>query len=170
MGMFADKRAFRKGDQLTVLIEETTTMSASQRTKSDKASSIDDKINRLIYPNWGRHNGALPELSVDGESSYDGGGEIANSQKVTTRVTIPVIDVRPNGSLVVGGVRKISFSGETHFVFVTGFARSEDITPENTVLSTKLADANIEMVSEGELTETQRKGWLLRINGLVSPF
>lgn len=170
MGMVSDMRAVRKGDPITVIIDEKTTMSTSQRTKSDKTADIDDKINRLIYPDVARHNGELPELDVEGSNTYEGGGEITNSQKMGTEVTVRITDVLPNGSLVVAGVRKIAFSNETHYVLVEGYAWARDITPENTIKSSKLADARIEMVSEGELTDAQKQGWLLKLNNMLNPF
>lgn len=170
MGMFADKRAVRKGDPITVIIDEKTSMSTSQRTKSDKTADIDDNINRLIYSDVGRHNGELPELDVDGSNTYEGGGEITNSQKMGTEITVRVTDVLPNGSLVIAGVRKIAFSNETHYVLVEGYAWARDITAENTIRSSKLADARIEMVSEGELSDAQKQGWLLKINNMLNPF
>lgn len=170
MGMVSDKRAVRKGDPLTVIIDEKTSMSTSQRTKSDKTADIDDQINQLIYPDVARRNGQLPAIDVSGNNTYEGGGEITNSQKMGTEVTVRVTDVLPNGSLVIAGVRKIAFSNETHYVLVEGFAWPRDITEDNTIRSSKLADARIEMVSEGELSDAQKQGWLLKINNMLNPF
>jgi flagellar L-ring protein precursor FlgH len=68
------------------------------------------------------------------------------------------------------GVREASFSKERQFVSLRGIIRSYDILPDNTVLSSNVADARINVVSEGTLTEAQKKGWLLRINDKINPF
>ena len=76
----------------------------------------------------------------------------------------------PNGNLVFEGIREISFSKEQQFVSLRGIIRPYDIQPDNTVLSSNVADARIEIVSEGTLTDAQKKGWLLRLNDKINPF
>ena len=81
-----------------------------------------------------------------------------------------VIDVLPNGNMVVEGVRLVRFSGETQYASLRGIVRPVDVQKDNTVLSTNIADAQVEFVSEGSLTEAQKKGWLLRLANKASPF
>ena len=109
-------------------------------------------------------------ISTSGKNSYTGGGDIKNTQTITTRAAVQVIDVLPNGNLVVEGLREISFSKERQFAALRGIVRGYDVQPDNTVLSSNVADARIEIVSEGTLTDAQKKGWLLRLNDKVNPF
>jgi flagellar L-ring protein precursor FlgH len=83
---------------------------------------------------------------------------------------VQIIDTLPNGNLVVEGLREVAFTKERQFVSLRGIIRSYDIMPDNTVASSNIADARIEIVSEGTLTEAQRKGWLLRLNDKLNPF
>ena len=79
-------------------------------------------------------------------------------------------DVLPNGNLVIEGVRVVTFSGETQYVVLHGIVRSDDITAANTVLSSDVADARVEFVSEGSLTDAQKRGWLSKVYERLRPF
>ncbi len=172
--MFADRKASRAGDILTVVIDESSTMANTQRTTTSKKSSIANEINQFLFSpatsGFGTHNGELPKTDITGDNSYEGGGNVSNQQSFSGRASLTVIDTLPNGNLVLEGVRVVSFSGETHYMILHGIVRSEDITPGNTVFSSSIADARIETVTEGSLTASQKKGWLNKINDLVNPF
>lgn len=107
---------------------------------------------------------------MSGDNTHEGGGEISNQQTVTGRISVIVIDTLPNGNLVVEGVRVVSYSGETQYMVLRGIVRIYDIEVDNTILSSEIADARVEFISEGSLTENQRKGWFVKINNLLNPF
>lgn len=187
-GMFADKRAKRVGDIVTIVISETATFDNVLNLKTNKESKagvegfLSNVINQFItgIPNTllGKIQKksdsivipSLPTLPVSGANSYDGGGEINNKQTIAARSAVQVIDVLPNGNLVIEGIRQISFSKEKQFVSLHGIIRPYDIQPDNTVASSNVADAQIQVISEGTLTDAQKKGWLLRFNDKINPF
>ena len=190
-GMFSDKRAKRVGDILTIVVQETASLSnsLSLKTAKDSKSGVTGAASNLINTFLQLPNQLLskqianvqktvpsvtipsvPTLPVSGSNSYDGSGEIKNSQTITNRAAVQVIDVLPNGNLVVEGLREITFSKERQFASLRGIIRQYDIQPDNTVISSNVADARIEIISEGVLTDAQKKGWLLRINDKVNPF
>lgn len=190
-GMFADKRAKRVGDIVTIIVQEKTTLDTALNTKTNKESKAgiegfaSNFLNQVLVglPNTILGKSALksgtanslvipsaPSLPVSGANSFNGGGQIQNSQAITARAAVQVIDVLPNGNLVVEGLRAVSYSKENQFVSIRGIIRPYDIQPDNTVLSTNVANAEIKIVSEGVLTDSQRKGWLLKINERYSPF
>jgi len=187
-GMFADKRAKRIGDIVTIVVQETVTMSDILRLKTDKsakgfAGTATGLINQFIqYPAEllrGKYANQLPKdfkvpnvdsVAATGANEYSGGGEIRNAQTIATRCAVQVIDTLPNGNLVVEGIREISFSRERQYASIRGIIRTYDVQADNTVLSSNVADARIEIVSEGTLTDAQRKGWLLRLNDRINPF
>lgn len=189
-GMFADKRAKRVGDIVTIVVQETASVSNSVRLKTDKdaKSSVIGAASNVLNQFLGnipKHEltkniqknlpegvtlPTVPNQVVDGSNSYNGGGDIKNSQTISTRCAVQVIDTLPNGNLVLEGVRQVSFSKERQFASFRGIVRAYDINPDNTVLSSNVADARIEIVSEGTLTESQKKGWLLRLNDKINPF
>ena len=111
-----------------------------------------------------------PALSVNGTNTFTGGGTIANTQTITANAAVQVVDVLPNGNLVIEGLREISFSKERQFVSLHGIVRPYDIASNNTVHSTNISGAQVQIVSEGSLTDAQKKGWLLKLNDKTSPF
>ena len=81
-----------------------------------------------------------------------------------------VTAVLPNGNLIIEGVRRVVSAGETQHVVLHGIVRTDDVSPSNTVLSSNIADARVEFISEGSLTDAQRKGWLARLYETLRPY
>lgn len=194
-GMFADKRAKRVGDIVTIVVDENTVSTNALELKTAREAKAGVGTNPLLnllnqfitaIPSTvlGKNKitealkenklpGAkvtVPALDAAGSAEYKGGGTIVNRQVATSRVAVTVIDVLPNGNMVLEGARVVRFSGETQYASLRGVIRPADVQPNNTVLSTNIADAQVEFVSEGTLTEAQKKGWLLRLANKVSPF
>lgn len=173
-GRLADKTARTKGDILTIVISETNTLSNTLSTTTAKEADINNLVTSFLFPaaasGFGSHNGALPRTQIEGDNEYTGGGTISNTLSLTGKASVMVIDVLPNGNLVIEGVRVISSSGERQYVVLHGFVRPYDITSDNMVMSDRIADARIEYISEGSLTEAQKKGWLMRLNDAINPF
>ena len=172
--MFADKKAGRHGDILTVVVSETAATTSSQSKKSNKESSIDAGISQFFFPpaasGFGTHNGALPGTKLAGKSDFSAGGQVNNSQSLTARAAVLVTDVLPNGNLVIEGVRVVKFSGEAQYVVLHGLVRAEDVSAANTVASSNIADVRIEFISEGSLTDAQKKGWLTKLYDKLRPY
>jgi len=191
-GMCSDKRARIVGDILTIVVQETASLNNTLNLKTNKESKAgveglaSNVLNQFLgIPNAiiNRNNNqaaltgtsnivipSLPTLPVSGANSYNGGGSIQNSQTIAARVAVQVIDVLPNGNLVVEGLREITFSKERQFASLHGIVRPYDILPDNTVASSNIANAQVEVVSEGTLTDAQKKGWLLKFNDKINPF
>lgn len=173
-GMFADRKAARHGDILTVVVAENAYATNTQSKKSTRESSLEDAVNRFFFSAaasaLGTHNGELPATSISGKANASGGGEVSNNQSLSSRAAVLVTDVLPNGNLVIEGVRVVTFSGETQYVVLHGLVRPDDITPGNTVFSTNIADARVEFVTEGSLTDAQKRGWLSKLYEKLRPF
>ncbi len=168
--MFADRKAARRGDILTIVVAESAVAQSSQNTKSSRDSSLNDAISQFIYGSLGKRRGELPSSSAAGKSTYSGGGDISNSQSLSARAAVVVSDVLPNGNLVVEGVRIVRFSGETQYVVLHGLVRPDDIARDNSIVSTNIAEARVEFHSEGALTEAQKRGWLSKTYEKLRPF
>ncbi|NBV85351.1 MAG: flagellar basal body L-ring protein FlgH, partial [Verrucomicrobia bacterium] len=95
---------------------------------------------------------------------------LENKQVLTSEMAVQVIDVLPNGNLVIEGIRQVSFSKERQFMSLRGIIRPADVTADNKVSSAMVADARIDVVSEGSVSEAQKKGWLLRLDEKISPY
>jgi flagellar L-ring protein precursor FlgH len=168
--MFADRKAARAGDILTVIISETANATNSQSKSSERSSSLEDAVQRFIFSGIATHNGELPGVGFGGNASNSGGGQVSNTQSLTSRAAVVVTDVLPNGNLVIEGKRIVTFSVETQYVVLHGIVRSEDVSPGNTVFSSNVADARVEFVSEGMLTDAQKRGWLSKLYERIRPF
>jgi flagellar L-ring protein precursor FlgH len=118
----------------------------------------------------GKHNGSLPATSFSGKNAFSGSGDIKNSQSLSGQAAVLVSDVLPNGNLVIEGARVITFSGETQYVVLHGIVRVDDVTSANTVVSTNIADVRVEFISEGELTDAQKRGWLTKLVDTLKPY
>ncbi len=174
VGMVADHKAAHTGDILTVLVQESANASSTQNKQSSRKSSINDAVQQFIFPpavsGLGTHAGQLPNLAVTGASDYTGGGQVSNSQSVTSQAAVLVTDVLPNGNMVIEGVRLVSFSGETQYVVLHGLVRPDDVASNNTVLSSSIAEARVEFVNKGTLVDAEKTGWLQRVYDMLRPF
>jgi flagellar L-ring protein FlgH len=173
-GIATDMKAARVGDIITIVIAENAATSSTQNKKTGSDSNVDAAVTQFLYPaavsKLGTHNGALPGISFGGKSDFTGGGQVSNTQSLTARAAVLVTDVLPNGNLVIAGARKLTFSGETQNVVLHGLVRPSDIDSGNTILSTNIADARLEFISEGSLTDAQKRGWLSNLYEKLRPF
>ena len=168
--MFADRKASHAGDILTIVVSESVAASNSQSKKSNRDSSISDAVSSFLYPTTGLHNGVLPSISLKGSAVTSGGGDVSNNQSLSARAAVLVSDVLPNGNMVIEGVRIVTFSGETQYVVLHGLVRPDDIASDNTIQSSNVADARVEFLSEGSLTDAQKRGWLTKLYEKLRPF
>ncbi len=172
--MFADHKAARTGDILTIVVDETAAAQSTQSKTSNRDSSINDSVGQFLFnpatSGLGTHAGVLPSTQITGKATYSGGGAINNSQSVSARAAVRVTDVLPNGNLVIEGRRIVTFSGETQYVVLHGVIRQVDIAPDNTVASSNIADARLEFSSEGQLTDAQKRGWFAKLYEMLRPF
>jgi len=169
-GMYADRKASRVGDILTVVVSESTAQSSTQSKKTNSGSSVDSAVDQFLFPSSLTHKGSLPAIKFSGSNDFSGGGEVNNSQNISGRAAVLVTEVLPNGNLVIEGVRRLTFSGETQHVVLHGMVRPDDISSSNTVVSSSVANARLEFITEGELTVASKKGWLTKLYETLRPF
>lgn len=172
--MFADKRARSVGDLVTIIVSESTSSTKENSTKTAKSTSLDASINSFLFSPAASglmtKGGKLPAINMGSKNSFDGGGQINNSEKMNARIAARVVDVLPNGSLVIEGRRQTKISGETTDAVLRGVVRAEDVAANNTVYSYNIADASIQYLSKGTVSDSQRKGWFSKVWDKVSPF
>jgi flagellar L-ring protein precursor FlgH len=172
--MTADRRARRAGDIITILVQENNSAQKDNSTSTSKKSGLDASVSSFLYPPSASglltKKGALPAMKMDSSSSFDGSGKVNNTEAITGRIAVRVIDVLPNGNLVLEGTRRTTFSGETTDAILHGVVRSDDVTAANTVYSYNVADATVRYQSKGVASDAQSKGWFSRTWDKVSPF
>ncbi len=179
-GLYADRRSYSVGDLITIDVGESSSLAASQNSVRNRQSQVENAVKQFLFANskMGTHNGGLPGTEIETKSSNKGGGSIANTQDLKGRVSVVVIDVLPNGVLILEGARMVTFSGESYYAVLKGMVRKEDIGVgfkeglryRNIVSSQYIADAQIEFVSKGSLNDAQKESWYQRIASIVNPF
>ncbi len=172
--MYSDRKASRVGDILTVIVQESAATQSSQSKKTNSASNVDAGVEQFLFPanisRFGTHKGALPSIKLGGSNDFNGGGEVNNTQSLNARAAVMVTDVLPNGNLVIQGVRRVVSAGETQHVVLHGVIRADDVSSGNTVFSSNIADAKVEFINEGSLTDAQKKGWLAKLYEKLRPY
>jgi flagellar L-ring protein FlgH len=169
-GMFADKIATRIGDILTIEVSESSTLASKVKLSTSKESTIKNDLTRLMFTDVLRRNGDSPSTDLTtANNSHEGTGTLDNSHSIKAEISVQVVDVLPNGNLVLEGTRVITYAGETYYMLTQGICRPEDVTTSNTVNSSQIADARIEIVAEGSLNEAEREGWGEKLANKMAP-
>lgn len=169
-GMFADKIATRIGDLLTIEVSESSTLASKVKLSTSKESTIKNDFTRLMFTDILRRNGSSPSTDLTtANNSHEGTGTLDNSHSIKAEISVQVVDVLPNGNLVLEGTRVITYAGETYYMLTQGVCRPEDVTTSNTINSSQIADARIEVVAEGSLNEAEREGWGARLANKMAP-
>ena len=172
--MFADKRATSVGDIITIVVSETSSASKNNETKTEKQSSLSAAIASFLYSpgasGFLTKKGQLPAIKYNADAKHDGAGSINNTETVVAKIAVRIVDVLPNRNLVVEGRRETAFSGEKQTIVLRGTVRQDDVASDNTVFSYNVADATIQIIGKGTVSDTQRKGWFTRIWDKLTPF
>jgi flagellar L-ring protein precursor FlgH len=160
LALFEDPKARNVGDMLTVILTERTEAAKSASTSTDKGSDIeipnptifgDDSItinDRLIFQN-----------QIESQTEFEGEGDSDQSNRLSGTLTVTVAQVLPNGNFVVQGEKWIGINQGEEFVRLRGIVRPIDITKDNTVLSTQVADAQIYYRGKGAVADSNTQGW-----------
>lgn len=172
--LYGDRKARRVGDVITIELNERTVSSKSAGTTITKDSQVDfnedSDGNTLLGTNPTFKNLSLA-TSVDQSREFEGEAEADQSNSLQGSISVTVVDVFPNGNLVVRGEKWITLNQGDEFIRVSGILRPEDISPTNTASSSKLANARISYGGTGSLASSQKPGWVTRIfNSIFWPF
>lgn len=150
--LYADVKASKIGDIVTVLVMESA--SAQRNASTATSRSAKRNISSSIAPIKG---------SLGSSSAHNGSGSTSRSGEITATVPSMVMQVLPNGNLIIEGKRDLIINKDVESISVRGMVRPQDISPQNTVLSTQLADAQIRYEGDGWMSKQQRPGLLSRI-------
>lgn len=159
-------RARRVGDLVTVMLVEDldSTKSTSASTDREGSAGIDP-------PTAGLLSFLNPDaLNASAQSSFNGQGIASQRSTLTGSIAVTIAEVRPNGTALVVGERRMQLSQGDEWVQFAGIMRLADVSAENRVLSTQIADAQIIYGGSGAIQQASRPGWLSRFFNIVSPF
>ncbi len=166
--LFEDRRARFIGDTITINIAEKTAAAKKSDTKAERTDDRTMGVPTLSGLPFASFQGA--KLATNSETKFDSTGENTSSNNFTGTLTVTVIDVYPNGNLLVSGEKQIGLKEGEEFVRFSGVVNPNNITAGNTVQSTQVADARIEYKANGFIDSAQVMGWLGRFFLTVLPF
>lgn len=158
--LFEDERARRVGDVLTVLLREETSGEKSSNTTTERDASAELSVTTPVG-----------DESVESTTDFEGESEADQSNRLNGSITVQVAEVLSSGNLVVRGEKWLTINHGREYLRLRGIVRPEDIEPDNTVLSTAVANARIAYGGQGALADNNRAGWLTRFfQGPLWPF
>lgn len=182
--LFEDNKARRVNDLVTIRVIENISGSNKADTNASRDSSADYSLSDFFGMNTdfgiqnlpllkGFYKGAnvfSPKVKGQSKSDFQGEGDTTREGRLVGTITAKVVEVMPNGNLVVESRKDITINKEKQILIFRGIIRPEDIAPDNTIVSSRVADADIYLVGDGVIHEKQSPGWLVRFLDRVWPF
>jgi len=163
MRLFEDYSARRVGDILTIKLKEATTAKKKADSSETKEANVSIKAPTLFGVAASTIFGHSPETEMQANRTFQGQGDAQQSNSLTGDISVTVVEVLPNGNLRVRGEKRVSLTDGDEYVRVSGIVRPIDIDTNNSLSSSKLADATIMYTGEGALADSAKVGWLGRI-------
>jgi flagellar basal body L-ring protein FlgH len=171
-----DQEKIKVHDLVTIIVRESKIAKTDSKLESKKDWNLDSSLDEWIR--FSNAHGLVPAQFSQGNPSakfnflndYKGDGKYDRKDELTTRVTAQVIDVKPNGNLVLEATKQIMMDDDGYTISLTGECRAQDVTPDNTVLSTQIADPVIDVQHTGAVRDATRRGWIQRALDLLRLF
>ncbi|WP_189417504.1 flagellar basal body L-ring protein FlgH [Cellvibrio zantedeschiae] len=172
LSLFGDRKAHFVGDILTITLNESTASkkSANVSVKKDNTQTFNGGAGTLLGTNPTLGNMSL-DTNIAQNRKFGGNSGADQSNSLQGNITVTVAEIMPNGNLMVRGEKWITLNSGDEFIRISGIVRPDDVAPDNTVVSTRLANAKISYSGTGSLAESQNMGWLAKFfNGPIWPF
>ncbi len=172
-GITGDFKARKKGDVLTIVISEQASASKQATTSTKKNAAVSAGIPNFMglettfIKNW---MDLSKLLNASTGNQFEGDGSTSRKEDLTATISAKVVDVLPNGNLRIAGRRNVNVNNEDMIILLEGTVRPKDISAENIVNSSYIADAKITYTGKGVISDRQQPGWLLNIIDRVWPF
>ncbi len=173
---FEDQRASRVGDILTVTVQITDRATLDNRSRRSRDNSEGLELEAL-FGTESVLNNVLPEdasteglVGLDSDASSDGRGSIDREERIETEIAAVVTQVLPNGNLVIEGRQEVRVNFEVRELIIAGIVRPEDIASDNTIQSSKIAEARISYGGRGQITDVQQPRYGQQVLDILLPF
>ena len=164
--LVSGSRAHAVGDPLTIALVENTSTSKTAGSKTGRDGGFS-----LTPPTAGPLSFLNPDaLKASGQSSFKGDGSATQTSSISGTVAVTIAEVRPNGTALVKGEKRMLLSQGQEWIQFSGIVRLVDIDADNTVRSPQVADARIEYAGNGSIQRASREGWLSRFFNMITPF
>jgi flagellar L-ring protein precursor FlgH len=174
----SDDTARRRGDSITVVVVERSTIANDTNRKLEKKDERTADLSgtfdpaKLFGQKVGKNVFSFPVLDYTstGETKFDGKSNYGSDNSLTDQVTVTVQDVLPDGSLVIAGTRVRDLDGDLQTIQISGIVRPSDVAFDNSVSSTKVANFKVTYKGKGPTNQYTKPGWLARLIDLFNPF
>ena len=168
-------QTFKPGDLLTIIVRERRKFEAEADLETEKEFKIRSELDAFIKATGGGIGAAAfrrgkPTIDYRYDRETKNEGDTTREDRLTTRLTGKIIDVKPNGLLVIEARAKVEHDEEISTITLTGTCRKEDVTADNTILSTQIADKHVAVKNEGALRAVSTRGWIPKLLDLIKPF
>lgn len=170
-------RSYAVHDLVTIIVDETSRSSLDQKLNTKKETESTADLNALVDPEQllelrllADEKADLSLLDLASSREFKGRGAYDRSDRFQARITATVIDVKPNGTIVLEARKQIVRDSETSTIVLSGICRREDITTSNTVLSSQLADLALSQKNEGKVPDAASRGFFTELFDTVFSF
>lgn len=174
-GFLQDTRAVRVGDVVVVRVDENADAKGDATTKLSKSATRQEGATALLglLPALQRSNPDMDPsrlVALASQVDFSGDGQTHRKGQLTGSIAVRVKQQMPNGDLYVEGTKVVLINNEEYHLYVSGLVRPADVGPDNSVASSRVADAQVEFTGRGDIADTVDRGWLTKLLDAITPF
>lgn len=160
ISLFEDPKPYRIGDVLTIILQEQTSASKTAATSAKKDDSVSFDVPSILGVTPTHNGNTLLNANIAPAREFTGEADSSQSNSLNGEITVTVVDILPNNNLVVQGEKWLTLNKGKEYIRIAGVIRPQDVSADNTITSSKLADAQIAYSGEGFLADSNEQGWL----------
>ncbi len=172
-----EPRTISKHDLVEIIVREESEVSSDGSTETKKDYKLNAAIEEWVKLNLGDFklrgggiSGEAPAIRLNGNREFSGEGTVERSDSFIARIAAEVVDVKPNGNLVLQARKHIQTDEEEQLFILTGICRAEDVTIDNTILSTQLHDQRLQKHHKGAIRDANKRGFVVKLLDVINPF
>jgi flagellar L-ring protein precursor FlgH len=170
-------RTLKKHDLITIIVREESTFSSDGSLEAKRQADIEAKLEEFVtlkLNNWALYGGGAganpPSIKASGTRNASNEGTVDRSDSLTLRVGAEVVDVKPNGTVVLQARKRIKTDDEVQTLILSGTCRAQDVTADNSILSTQLHDLDVTKTHTGAVRDATKRGLLHKLLDAANPF
>ncbi|WP_159818320.1 flagellar basal body L-ring protein FlgH [Colwellia sp. 20A7] len=160
--IYSDSKAHRTGDIISVILSESTQANKNAKTELKKENSSELDTVMGLSGNPLTLNGNTLEFGLNQNSNFKGDSKADQGNSLSGDISVHVLKVLPNGNLMIRGEKWLTLNNGDEYIRLTGVIRPKDINSNNTILSTKVANARIQYAGTGSFADANEQGWLTK--------
>jgi flagellar L-ring protein precursor FlgH len=168
-------KKFKVGELITVIVNESKRSQNRAIQEQEKDFKLEAAIEQWVRLHDHKlipqgFSAGIPRAKMDFGSGFEGEGRSQRDERLITRIAVKIVDVKPNGNLIIGGIKTIKEDEDERTFVLTGECRSDDVLPDNSILSTQVANVVVESDATGPNRDATRRGWIPRALDFLRPF